>query len=179
MNKNITKEDLKSFIHKPRWFHAPSPNNPDRCQFSVYAHNRAGNFHQCQKKPVEFFDGIGFCKTHLKKVKKHFGMIESTKTRFAATFDRVPVLVQLGVSEETESTIDIVSVKRLIGSDYTFYEGSMRKDSGSTRRYSFFNDKNDAIEYLMGEAANYVDFCGREYVKSKEIYDDLTRMWNS
>lgn len=167
-------EKIEQYVHKGSRFTMNFKLDKEHCSFSVYEYDRAGDRHQCTRKIVEMIDGYGFCKTHAAEVKRRLGKTVATETRYAARFSHgEPSLLELEVISETDKTIEIQSVKTILGSSYGLYAGKLRKDLQYTRQYEFFVFATAAHQWLTDKALEYVESCQKQAEKAIHTYNKL------
>lgn len=168
---------VKEFIFTGGNFHRfstkPAKLDPARCSFSVAEYGRVTDWHQCERAVVEEVDGYGFCTVHAREVKRRLGKEQETFVRYVASFKNgKPFLAELDVVRETEKTIDISGIRKLIGDDMLF-TGNQRKDSRYTNCYKFFDTVDEGLGWLSKEALERVNYLAKELGRAKVVYEDL------
>jgi len=143
-----------------------------RCAKGIYGER--GNHHQCNKNIVETIEGYGFCFAHAKQIKIELGLITTGKIIYYTnmSYDE-PVLAELLVESETESTINILEVKNILGKTYTFSKGKSKKHSEYTRGCRYFENLKDAVSDLIERSQNLEEVYENKVNQQREITKNI------
>jgi len=173
------KRTVKEYIYKPSSYNADPnhKNDKSKCEAEVSDHDsRMASYSQCSRKPVEFIEGIGFCKLHAIKVKRGLGILDANITKFVAELKYgEPALAKLTISSETEKKIDIQSSENIIGNIYIFTGYQNKADRFSHNR-QYFDDMDSALKWILKQCKGAVEYNEKEFKDSIETLNKISSL---
>jgi hypothetical protein len=156
----MNKVKAEDYVYKPRGYRADPnhKNDKSRCEAEVSDHDsRSASYYQCRNKPVEFIQGIGFCKAHALKVNRGLGLLKANATKYVAELRyNEPCISRLSIASETEKRIDIISSKKLIG-DLWITEGLQNKNDRYSHDREYFDNYESALMWLLKESQSELE----------------------